>query len=63
MADEVGYYREGSVSVAVYDVVEGALIGAGVSACCGDLAFYRALAAHGPDEVFTGFEEIAERLG
>ena len=65
MADEVGYYREGSVSVAVYDVVEGALIGAGVSACCGDLAFYRALAAGcaGPVlEVGTGTGRVAWAL-
>lgn len=51
MADEVGYYREGSVSIAVYDVVENALIEAGASVCCGDLAFYRGLAAGVPGPV------------
>ncbi|WP_431857222.1 class I SAM-dependent methyltransferase [Azospirillum sp.] len=65
MADGAGYYGEGSVSAAVYDVVEGALIDAGVSACCGDLAFYRALAAGcaGPVlEVGTGTGRVAWAL-
>lgn len=65
MADEVGFYREGSVSIAVYDIVEGALIDAGVGVCRGDVAFYRVLAAQstGPVlDVGTGTGRVAWAL-
>lgn len=65
MADEVGFYREGSASIAVYDIVEGALIDAGVGVCRGDIAFYRALAAEstGPIlDVGTGTGRVAWAL-
>ena len=65
MRQERSYYDDRGLSVCAYDFIEDALIASGMSVCCGDVAFYRALAdrVSGPVlDVGTGTGRIAWAL-